>query len=494
MASHESRHTLLSILLRSALVGFGAAVLSSLALSLTRLDQLCIGLLITLVLSCGGFAYQILQRNMLLVWSPMPWFLAASGAYFGFGPLVYYFGSDASVEMLNAVAPLAKEQLLRVTLLNMAGLALVLGVWAIGPNHFLTPGTRVWRGRQVSSTTLMVSFYMIGLPPRILSLLSEYGLVSFIVPGVLGWLANFTGAGLVLLTAIAFQRRSEWWVVWGFMLTIEVLAAIATFSKLAIVLSMLPCVLGYLLYRPSVRALRSVPLLLAIIYTASHYFVSFSRKSPLAERSVSARLAVARAYLGTEQQRQEFEQSEALWVRLNYANLQNFAMNEYDEGNPGGSLKLATVAWIPRLVWKNKPIIESGTDFYRRLTGTTGVAFGMGLFAEAYWNGGWLAVVLCSLGVGCVFRWTSSGIVEGMASGNEWILPIALLWVRSGLRPDGWLHTEIVGPVVFTFLYLAVLNFWGPRKAVVSPRPRTARNRQKVFRKEGGSPAGQSPS
>src|SRR5690242_7314258 len=55
----------------------------------------------TLCLVSFFFGYRLVQRNPLAVWTPLPWLLAACGIYFGFGPLVYTFGSDSMIADLD---------------------------------------------------------------------------------------------------------------------------------------------------------------------------------------------------------------------------------------------------------------------------------------------------------------------------------------------------------------------------------------------------------
>ena len=172
--------------------------------------------------------------------------------------------------------------------------------------------------------------------------------------------------------------------------------------------------------------------------------------------------------------------------RLNYANAQAFAMEQYDEGEPGSSLRLALIAWVPRVLWPSKPIIESGVDLHEKMTGHSGPSFGIGWFAEAYWNGGWTLVVVVSAGIGVFFAFLEAAIIKGVRTGNLWILPLGLLWIRSGLRSDGWVHTEIVGPGVFTLLYLVLLRFWRPglassRRRALTPAERPKRSLEPVI-------------
>ena len=52
---------------------------------------------------------------------------------------------------------------------------------------------------------------------------------------------------------------------------------------------------------------------------------------------------------------------------------------------------------------------------------------------------------------------------EELLLGNLWALPFALWWVRGGAQVDDWMHTEIVGPAVFTLIGILAMRYWlGP--------------------------------
>src|ERR1017187_10217934 len=87
----------------------------------------------TLVL-CGLAAAVILWRNPKDVWSPMPWFLLTSALFFGFGPMLHFFASPATIEYINGLYKVERDQLNRVFLLNAVGLSIVIGVyWLLRP-------------------------------------------------------------------------------------------------------------------------------------------------------------------------------------------------------------------------------------------------------------------------------------------------------------------------------------------------------------------------
>src|SRR5262249_27005853 len=80
---------------------------------------------------CLWAAYQIVRSSKTAAWSPIPWFLLACAVYFGVGPLVYYFGNDASIEFVNSFFPVDPESLLRSHLLNSIAMTIISGTTII---------------------------------------------------------------------------------------------------------------------------------------------------------------------------------------------------------------------------------------------------------------------------------------------------------------------------------------------------------------------------
>ena len=432
----------------------GLAFFSSFAMR----EVWCIGCLVAFILYSSVAAYKLVQQRQQLIFSPMPWFLLASGAYFGFGPLIYFFGKDMAKVYCQQVWPVDLDDLFQITLMNATGVVLVFGVWLWQTRAM--PRVKSRPPGQDAMVAAIIAFYIIGLPPRCITILANSDLLPFTAPGFLGWLANLTSAGLVLLTAMTLRSGGLWWFLWAALFVLDVVGGAVTFSKMSILLAVVPCIFGYMLHRPKGYVIRWIPVFLALGYLVSHSFVSYARDQVMDHNSLLGRMEKAQSFFDEESENPLDEEDQAWWTRLNYANAQKFAMQDYENGTPGDSLMMALIAPIPRILWPDKPIIESGYEFYRRLTGRDTASFGIGFFAEAYWNGGWLAVILCSCAIGWIFGKITLIIGKEQAIGNLWVLPIALIWIRGGARIDGWIHTEIVGPGVFTLILIVLMRYW----------------------------------
>ena len=440
-------------------------ILLAVYFSFDFMDVVCAGMLSLFILLSAALAFQLLQWKPQLIWSPLPWFLLASATYFGFGPLIYFFGNDDAKSYCERVWPVTRNHLFLVSWLNILSTALVVAVWWWRVRKAFQLPFRSARLDSGSAAKMVLLFYGIGLPAKLVSLAFEYGLLGFTAPGVLNWVAQLSSGGLLLLTLTTLRNGAGWWWLWGVMMLFEITAAILTFSKTSIIFALLPCLFGYFLYRPvRMRSFFWSLILLGTVYLISSPFIGYIREQRVQSNAIGDRYDLAKSYLKAKDESVLQRNPQSWWIRLNYANNQTFAMKEYDEGNPGPSLKLVLIAPIPRVLWPGKPQLDAGKAFYQSLTGHEGASFGIGLFAEAYWNGGWLFVIVCSLAVGWLFGSITSSILKGLSSGNLWMLPIALIWIRGGTRADGWFYTDVAGPAVFTLLYILLLRFFRPEE------------------------------
>ncbi len=466
-------------LVKGLIAGSGTALLVKLTSDLSARDVwLCGGLVVFAVVQVL-LAFRLFRQNTAAIWIPMPWFLLACALYYGIGPLVYYVGDQAIIDYLHALYYMANPEIARVTLLNALGAALTFLTYFVlwKRQQFPTESGR-WLDEFEMAATVK-TFLVIGVPPILFNVLVTFEYLQMLPSAALAWIGNFATAAYVLLATLAFSRGGEWWMWFCTMAAFEFGLGVLMLSKAAILQPAFATLLAYLNYRHRVFRNPWPLFFLMLLYVASTFFIQFARRQQMTDYRLHERTAVVRSFGESRDEFKDLESNYDWLGRLNYANNQAFAMRQFDEGEPGTSLRLAWIAWIPRVLWPNKPIIESGVGLYQRMTGQAGPSFGIGLYAEAYWNGGWIYVIAMAIGLGWLFNVIGAEIMKEVREGNLWILPIALLWIRSGLRTDGWFHTEIVGPAVFTLLYLFLLRLWQPGSASSRRRPFTSRKPQK---------------
>ena len=232
--------------------------------------------------------------------------------------------------------------------------------------------------------------------------------------------------------------------------------ALLRFNKLDVLLCVIMMVLGIYFGRPRRKVLLwggatcvAAYILLMPLVSAGRFYIEEQ-----SNRGVSNRLVFLYSYLtGSESVTPYLDHSDTMvqygWSRLNYSNTESFAMDAYDQGEAGKSFQMAVYTFVPRIVWRDKPVIDFGTDFNELMFGNKESSTGIGILAEAYWNGGWLMVAAVSTFVGLEFAWFTIMSIRYM--------PCAFFGLYMGLRPDDWFVTVFVGQLVICIAYFTII-------------------------------------
>ena len=165
--------------------------------------------------------------------------------------------------------------------MNAVGAFVALSAYlAVRAWQRLPQDSRKWWDYDSQAQALKL-FLAIGLLPVLTIRLAYLGYLHVQPYGFLGWIGGFWTAGYVLLTTLAFSRGGDWWIGLGFMAAFEVGFGLLSFSKLALLQSLLPMVFGYL--NAKHRAFRNFwPLcFLALAYLGTSFYTQFARQQQL---------------------------------------------------------------------------------------------------------------------------------------------------------------------------------------------------------------------
>ena len=405
-----------------------------------------------------------MRRNPHLVWSPLPWFLGVCAIYYGFGPLLYPFGTPESVWYAHQFYPIGEHELLRTNLLNAAGITLVLLGYQV--SLALIP-----RQRAACSTIfniiemkrLLFVLLVIGIPVKyLLAVPYRLGLLSYVPPGSILYLAMFTSLSIIVLFVMVHNGLKNYSILLYLLVVTELVTGLMSLSKLEVILVLIMILLGIFLCKPRLGVFIAGGALIGLIYIFFlSTFVGYTRLAVRLDglRSQEELLTSILEY-AEEGRLDALDQSsyvQGSWSRLNYANAQTFAMNSYDSGNPGDTYSLIPFTVVPRVLSPEKPIMTRGPQFNELVMGSDTTASAPGLFGDAYWNGGWLYVILSCLYVGLVYAIFENLSVRYIREWKLAYLPVAFMGIMMGLRPDEFFISSIVGPSFQAIvLYIAI--------------------------------------
>src|SRR5579875_2111824 len=85
-----------------AFVGYLVAGPSPIENEWGLINSICPALLCLAGLWTG---YRIVASNPRTIWTPLPWFALTAGIYFGFGPLIYPYGSKTNIAGMDGFWP-----------------------------------------------------------------------------------------------------------------------------------------------------------------------------------------------------------------------------------------------------------------------------------------------------------------------------------------------------------------------------------------------------
>ncbi len=468
----------------------------------------------------GLGVYRLLRQSSWTLLMPALWFRIALTVYFGFGGFFAAVANTETREYMRALFPYDDDMLLRLGLLNAVGtfwailglaLADFVGMQVGRHRRAPTGGSRAtllerdgssrpyersWAavggtlaGRNAAPWSILsdptahrvASLWLaIGLGWRVLvDLPNQFGLVELVVPGSLGVIGLARLAGYALLLGDSSPaRRPGRVLVWG-VWSLDLVLGLATFEKTDTLMLALPAVLAMALRGISMLRLVLVGLGLFAAYAAVRPLVEYGREQvyvrygSLQGAGLGERLGWVAEFLGGARTRAEANADAWSWLaRFSYANAQAFVVDRYDRGSPGesGSLEYLATLLVPRVFWKDKPIVSDvGSDLYTLATGQYGTSIAPGVFAEAYWNGGWLSVCLWSLYMGIVVGGFGQFAVRCLARARVWQFPVVLSAVLLATRPDGWFGLTYVGGALTLALLAMAANF--VERVVGRPRP-----------------------
>jgi hypothetical protein len=155
-------------------------------------------------------------------------------------------------------------------------------------------------------------------------------------------------------------------------------------------------------------------------------------------------------------------------MRLSYVNTGVFAMNQYDAGRPGDSLRYASIIWVPRLIYPDKPLItDISREFTYSINGNYDSSTSPGIPSEAYWDGGWIGVILIAIFVALTFTlWSLYTFI--VIEREAWhLFFVVVIGMRTASRLDGAIVADILGPIgiaVLAHVFIDLLNRFLPKQ------------------------------
>jgi len=326
---------------------------------------------------------------------------------------------------------------------------------------------------------LLFGFLVIGIPIKYFLVIPyRLGFLGWVLPGSIQYLSMLTSLAIIVLFVMVHNGARRYKVILYLLISMELVSSLMSLSKLEIILVLIMILLGIFLCETRINRFLSGCAMVAVIYIFFlSPFIAFGRLAVSLE-GISSLKELSKSVLEYTKEDQidalgQLPYVQSWWCRLNYANAQAFAMDSYDGGTPGDTYSLIPFTIVPRILYPEKPIMTRGLEFNEMVTGSSSAASGAGLFGEAYWNGGWLCVILSCLYVGIVYAIFTAISVRYIPELNLVYLPVTFVGIIMGLRPDDWFVATFVGSllqsaILYFFIRYIIIPVLSHGKIVVS--------------------------
>jgi hypothetical protein len=402
----------------------------------------------------GGCWWQLAQDQRSL-WQPLVWFRLGCIAYYGVGSLAPYIANDATVQFMQLLYAFSDEEALKVGLINVSCILIVLlSVWVVLWDHRAGSWAIAQRRLEVSqSKTLLFAaiFLIVGGVTRYLFVLpSSLGLIETL-PGVVITVAKSYGVGLFLIVLASFRGSHIALPISLALVPIDLVVGLLTFAKTEVLTTLIFAYLGLLHHKLNLsRILVGASIVLAV-FSQLDPPIHFGRdelwrRHGKLEAPLEERLEILISYFSGASDSGPMHETQTALSRLSYVNAAAMVVSWHDVGMTGDSLGYALTVMVPRFIWPNKPEITAiGADLYTAATAQTGSSISPGLFAEAYWNFGWLGVPFLMIPLGIILGLFSQYSLYIGETENWLHLPVVFLGVQIGTRVDGTYVADVIG-------------------------------------------------
>lgn len=422
-----------------------------------------------LFVACTGTAFRIIRADVQRVASPVFWVLFASGVYWGFGPLIYTFGSRSTIDLIDRVYSISRSELFLTNMLNSIGMvALVVG---------LVAGRRLFGRRPLGWVRRFEGVDAL----RVAGVLAAVGLTakfSMVLPALFGLIGTQSSTLLQMqvlskaaLMILAYQsvtrggKATAWFVL---LFAIEILAAGLVNSKMAILEVIIVALVGRTLVVRKISTVVKGFVVLGLLQLVLQPVVSGYRM--MGDRSTIGNYATSIMVTGKLMAQSLSDLMHGIndakeaapqgwWSRLCYTPQQAFAMQEYDSERPGSPWGDFAMGLIPRVLWRDKPLVTPGVNFSILFDGNPNSNNAPGVLGEGYWYGGWLGLLVVGLYAG-LFLGGVDRVSTEVISRRAWnFIPLVYIGIKSGFRIDGFFSTEFMFGSVWYVLF-AVSMFY----------------------------------
>jgi hypothetical protein len=408
-----------------------------------------------------------LRTDSNSIWTAMFHFRANILAFFAFGSLVPMLVDETVLNYMQRWNAFTPEQQLKANMIFAGGtLFIMIGAMLCRialPRLNPKIAGDIARNSMVSNLTLATAFLVAGGFVRYLVMVPQrLEVTTFAIPGSLLVInqAYLVGIFLLMLRALTLRRPDLLALAWV-LVAFDVLVGVILFNKSWALSPMMIAVLAYVSHKFTLARLVGLSAVGLVLYNFLVPIATYGRNEAfnatgdLGVASLETRIGIVGRYFTSER---PVDSGDWALARFSYLNAASFAVERYDVAHiPGSTYHSVWELLIPRFLWPDKPVRRAGAEFNFAIDGTDTSASTPGLYAEAYWNGGWSYLIWAMMGFGAVLAALSYHALRILRN-QAWVfLPLLFVYVLMGHTPGQMLMATLGSLPIMGGMYLGLL-------------------------------------
>lgn len=385
-------------------------------------------------------------------------FTVSFSMYYLIGALQTVLADEATFARTFWRFPLDANTSLLIDGMNAMGFGIALMVSALYNPKVLPQMAKglLNRFRSFDTTKVMILFLTIGGLAFGYVVLNDW-VLGQVIPGLFRMLSKFVIVGILLAMLYRGRRQRLYRALSVALALLMSLAGLLSLTKQGMLLPLMALVAGWGIRTNSLKVFFGGMLATVLLFNVIGGPIQFARITlgEISSGSLMQRLGLITEGLGAAKELDERAVYIA-YARFNYMHSHAGAIHFYDRGIGGNDLEKIPWVFVPRFLYEDKPIMTaSGTEFFFKMTGRYGSSEASGgVFADGYYNLGWMGLFLWSAAVGFIIAQNSAIASTVMTSNSTLLLPVVFLGLISAFRIDGILLADYLGAFMYILYFL----------------------------------------
>ena len=413
---------------------------------------------------------KIEENFRFILFTPLFWYKLVSLLFFGVGPLVYYFGSDLTIAIINIYYIVTDEILFRISVIYLFVIILTDILFLF--QDTLLPFKKEREAKNINKELLLFISLSIGIISKYFLILPSFMEIIPPPPGIFHAMSNLMYVSLFLLYNLGEEKNSIYKTLFYLILSVEIFSSFLLLSKESLILPVMFAAFTIFFHKKNLKNLVIIGLVGFILYALviQNLFLILRTAPEMTKNDTGFQIKSVEQLTGVFNSLQDdgyyLGSYQAWWERLSMAVYQGYAIEAYDNDLNGTTFGTMKFIIVPRFLYPEKPNLNYGHIYNHLITNVYNErvpnSVAPGIFIEAFWNGGWIYLTIVIFYFSILLFYFSRLIIKNMKEKNYLILIIGMNAIYLGRSMDDWFvarYGSFILTMLITYIFIITIYY-----------------------------------